>query len=77
MRRISDFLSRLRSTPSADPHQGGLDLAERLLIQRGTDRASLAWAAGTLLRHSPDARLRAVAATALSDTALPDLEPCQ
>lgn len=43
-----------------------LALAERVLHQPGTDRATLRWACGTLLRHSQDAWLRNAAETVLA-----------
>lgn len=40
-----------------------LRLAERVLHQPGTDRATLTWACGTILQHSQDAWLRHAAET--------------
>lgn len=49
-----------RETIDAD-----LALAERVLHQPGTDRATLHWACGTILQHSQDAWLRKAADEAM------------
>ena len=59
------FLHRHRADTPPSAHAFGLQLAARVLLQPGSDRESLGWAARTILLHSPDQRLRAVAATAL------------
>lgn len=76
MPRFTAILARLRRRPPERDRHGPLALAERVLLQRGSDRASLAWAATTILALSPDPKLRTVALFALPATA-DQPETCQ